>query len=176
MATWLRHIDHFEQKYDKAFVKYPLFGEDLIERIHKCVQVFIHSCNTNSTKDVESGALAEFGGLHKKVERGEWITTTPVWVYRTTPKEDGRQKSDGHGSRSRMSDEGGGRDLEHKIEVDPQLQFMDKLGEMMSASRSKKLCCPMAADVREICLSYHFKGEYISQCMRSHAPLQVYIR
>ena len=46
MASWPRHIDRFEQKYDKAFAKDPLFGADPMDRIHKSVQVFLHSCNT----------------------------------------------------------------------------------------------------------------------------------
>ena len=67
MTTWLRHIDRFEKQYYNSFVKDPIFGEDLIYRIHKRVQVFLHSCNTTSIKEVESGELIEFGGLHKKV-------------------------------------------------------------------------------------------------------------
>ena len=42
MGTWPRHIDCFEQQYDKAFVRDPLFGSDLMDRIHKHVQVFLH--------------------------------------------------------------------------------------------------------------------------------------
>ena len=34
MASWPRHIDRFERQYDKAFARYPLFGADLIDRIH----------------------------------------------------------------------------------------------------------------------------------------------
>ena len=71
MGTWPRHIDRFERKYDKAFAKDPLFGADLMDITHKRVQVFLHSRNTTSIKNVESRALAEFGGLQKKVERGE---------------------------------------------------------------------------------------------------------
>ena len=74
---WPRHIDRFERKYDKAFAKGPIFGSDLMDQIHKLVQVFSYSCNTNTIEDVESGALAEFGGLQKKLERGEWMTLTP---------------------------------------------------------------------------------------------------
>ena len=106
----------------------PLFGDELIDRIHKRVQVFLHSCNTTSIKDVELGALAEFGEIQKNVERGEWMKTTPVWVDRSTPKEEGQQKSDGHGSGSRMNSQGGGRDSVHKIGVYPQLRFMEKFG------------------------------------------------
>ena len=63
VATWLFHIDRFERKYDKAFAKDPLFGADLIDRIHKRVQVFLHSCNMTSIEDVKSRALAEFGEI-----------------------------------------------------------------------------------------------------------------
>ena len=58
MGTWLRHIERFEQQYNKDFAKDPLFGEELINRIHKRVQVFLHYCNTNSIEEVELGALA----------------------------------------------------------------------------------------------------------------------
>ena len=53
----------FERKYDKAFEKVALFGTNLIDRIHKRVQVFLQPCNMNPIEDVELGALAEFGGL-----------------------------------------------------------------------------------------------------------------
>ena len=67
-------------------MKDPLFGADLIDRIHKRVQVFLHFCNMTSIKDVESGALEEFGELKKEVERGEWSTTAPGLLDRPTPK------------------------------------------------------------------------------------------
>ena len=70
MASWPRHIDRFERQYDKAFDRDPLFGADLMDHIHKRVQVFLHSCNTTSIEEVESGALGEFRGLQKRVERG----------------------------------------------------------------------------------------------------------
>ena len=92
MALWPRHIDRFEWQYDKAFARDPLFGAYLMNRIHKCVQVFLHSCNTTEIEEVESGALAEFEGLQKRVERGEWLTLTPVWVEQPAPKEEGRRK------------------------------------------------------------------------------------
>ena len=100
---WTRHINLFESQYDKVYAKYPLFGADLIDRIHKHVQVLVHFCNTTSIKDVELGALAEFGGLQKKIERGEWLTTTPVWVDRPTPKEEVQWKSNQNCSGYRMS-------------------------------------------------------------------------
>ena len=46
---------------------------------------------------MELGYLAEFGGIQKKVDGGDWLTSTPVWVNRPAPKEEGLQKSDGHG-------------------------------------------------------------------------------
>ena len=69
MASWPRHIDRFERQYDKDFSQDPLFGAYLMDRIHKRVQVFLHSCNTTEIEDVESGALEEFWGLQKRVER-----------------------------------------------------------------------------------------------------------
>ena len=83
----MRHIDRFERQYDKDFARDPLFGADLMDRIHKHVQVFLHSCKTTSIEEVESGALEEFRGLQKMVERGEWLTSTPVWVERPAPRE-----------------------------------------------------------------------------------------
>ena len=65
-----------------------------MDRIHKRVQVFLHSCITTSIEEVESRALAEFRGLQKRLERGEWLTSTPVWVERPAPKEEGRRKLD----------------------------------------------------------------------------------
>ena len=86
MGKWPRQIDRFERKYYKLFVKDPLFRSDLIDRIHKRVHVFLYYCTTTSIEDVELGALAEFGGLQKKVERRDWLKTTPGWVDRPAPK------------------------------------------------------------------------------------------
>ena len=58
MRTWPCHIDRFGRQYDKASAKDPLFGADLMDRIHKRVQVFLHSCNTNDIEDVDLGTLA----------------------------------------------------------------------------------------------------------------------
>ena len=49
--------------------------------------MFLYSCNTTATVDVESMALAVFGGIQKKLERGEWLTSTTVWVDRPAHKE-----------------------------------------------------------------------------------------
>ena len=80
MALWPCHIDHFERQYDKAFARDPLFGADLMDRIHKRVQVFLHSCNTTTIEEVESGALEEFYDLQKRMEIGECMTSMSVWV------------------------------------------------------------------------------------------------
>ena len=67
MGTWPHHIDRFERQYNKAFARYSLFRADLMDWIHKHVQVFLHSCNMNAIEDVELGALEEFWVIHKKV-------------------------------------------------------------------------------------------------------------
>ena len=41
MGTWLRHIDRFRRKYDKAFAKDPLFEAYFMYHIHKRVQLFL---------------------------------------------------------------------------------------------------------------------------------------
>ena len=132
---WPHHIDCFEQQYDKAFARDPLYGADLIDRIHKRVQVFLHSCNMTAIEDVDSGSLIEFWGIHKKVEIGEWLTSTPVWVDRPAQKEEGLRKSDGHGTGARPSDGGGGRDAVLNHGVDPQLRIMERIGDMTAAAR-----------------------------------------
>ena len=93
MASWPRHIDRFERKYEKDFSQDPLFGAKLMDRIHKQVQVFLHFFNTTATEEVESGALEEFWGLQKRVEIGEWMTSMPVWVERPALREEGRRES-----------------------------------------------------------------------------------
>ena len=147
MGSWPRHIYHFERQYDKAFARDPLFEADLMDRIHKRVQVFLHSCNTKAIEEVNSGALAEFGGLHKRVKRGEWLTSTPVWVERPELKEEGRRKSDGNGLGARQSG-GGGTVFNHG--VNPQLRIIENLGSMTMAARTENLRLPVGADGREI--------------------------
>ena len=136
MGMWLRHIDRFEKQYDKDFTKDPLFGADLMDLIHKHVHMFLHSWNMPAIEDVESGALAEFGGFQKWVERGECLTSTPGWVNRPAPKDEGHRKSSGHGIGSSQSDGGGGQEAVFNNRVDPQLQIMERLGEMTAAARS----------------------------------------
>ena len=71
IALWMHHIDRFDRQYDKAFARDPLFRADLMDRINERVHVFLHSCNTTNIEELESGALEEFRGLQKRVERGE---------------------------------------------------------------------------------------------------------
>ena len=119
MALWPRHIDRFERQYDKAFARDPLFGADLRNRFHKRVQVFLHSCNTASIKEVELGALEDFRGLQKRVDRGEWLTLTRVWVERLAPKEEGRRKSEGNGFGARQGGRGVGDGTVFNYGVEP---------------------------------------------------------
>ena len=108
----------------------------------------------------------EFGGLQKNVERGEWLTSTPGWVDRPAQREGVRRKSDGHGIGARLSGVGGGRDAFFNKGVDPQLQIMEILGEMMTAARSEILSTPLAAYGGEIYLRFHSKGYCIRSCTR----------
>ena len=136
MGSWTRHIDRFERQYDKAIARDPLFGAYLMDRIHKRVQVFLHSCNLTAIEEVESGALAEFGGLQKKVERGECLTLTPVWMEQPAPKEEGRRKSDGNVFGARQSGGGGGGGTIFNHGVDTQLRIIENLGSMILAAHS----------------------------------------
>ena len=91
MTTRPCYIDRFGRKYNKAFLKDPLFGAYLIYIIHRIVQVFLHFFNMTKKEDVQLGSLPEFKYLNKRIERGEWLTTTPIWVERTSPKEEGQK-------------------------------------------------------------------------------------
>ena len=125
-----------------------------MDRIHKRVQVFLHSCNTTAIEDVESGDLEEFRRIQKKLERGEWLTSMPVWVERPAQKEEGRRKSDGNGFGARPSGGGGGRDAIFNHRIDPPLRIMERLGDMTGSERSENLHIPLAAYGREICLRF----------------------
>ena len=123
-------------------------------RIHKRVQVFLHSCNTIEIEEVESGALEEFGGLQKRVERGEWLTSTPVWVERPKPKEEGLRESDRNGLGARKSGGGGGGGSVFNHGVDPQLRIIENLKILTQAARTENLSFPVGSDGREICLRF----------------------
>ena len=130
-----------------------------MDRIHKRVQVFLHYCNTTVIEEVESGTLEEFWGLQKRVDRGEWMTYMPAWVYRPAPQEEGRRKSEGTGNGARNHG------------VDPQLRIRKNLGILTQVAHQENLRLPMGANGREICLRYISKGECDRSCTRSHAPL-----
>jgi len=55
---------------------------NIIERIHKQVQVFFHFCNTTSLEDAETGSLADFWSLQRQVKRYECITLPPSHIGR----------------------------------------------------------------------------------------------
>ena len=140
MASWPRHIDRFERQYNKDFSQDPFFGSDLMDCIHKRVQVFLHSCNTTAIEDVESSALEEFRGLQKRVESGEWLTYMPAWVERPAPREEVWRKSEGIGNGARNH----GVDLQQRIS--------ENLGIITKFARQENLRLPMGAYGREIFL------------------------
>ena len=172
MASWPRHIDHFKRQYDKAFARDPIFGADQMDIIHKPVQVFLHSFNTTAIDEVESEALAEFGGIQKRVERREWLTSTPVWVERPAPKEEGRWKSYGNGLGAQKSGRGCGGGTVFNHGVDTQLRIIENIGSMTMVARMENLRLPVGADGREICLCFSSKGGCNRSCASSHAPLR----
>ena len=96
---------------------------------------------------MESGALEEFRGLQKRVERGEWMTSMPVWVERPAPREEGRRKSEGTGNGARNHG------------VDPQMRISKNLGILTQVARQDNIRLPMGANGREICLCYISNGE-----------------
>ena len=117
-------------------------------------------------EDMELGALVEFRELQKKVERGDRLSLTPVWVDRPGQKVEGCRKSDRHRIGARPISGGGGRDAVFNHKVDPQLRIIERLRYMMAAARSEKLRNPLAADGREICLHFISKGYCIRSYMR----------
>ena len=52
MATWPLHIDRLGRQYDKSFAGHRIFGADIVDWIHKQLQVFLHICNTTCLEDV----------------------------------------------------------------------------------------------------------------------------
>ena len=126
-------------------------------RIHKRVQVFLHSFNTTEIEEVESGALADFGGLQKKVERGEGLASTPVRVERPAHKEEGLRKLGGNGFGARQSGGGGRGGTIFNHGIDPQLRIIENMGNMTLAACSENLRIPLGADGRDICLRFRSK-------------------
>ena len=127
MATWPRHIDQFERKHDKVFTVNPFSGVDLFRHIRKPVQVFLHSCNITCLNNVDIRELLEFGKLRQIIERGGWITSSPVWMELPMAKVDWGSKLEIGG--------GGGpgqtqcrAEAREKREANSQLKFMEKFG------------------------------------------------
>ena len=58
-ATYTHRVDRFKRQCNKSFTGNPFFGEDLSDRIHKRVQVFLISCNTACLDNVDMGALSD---------------------------------------------------------------------------------------------------------------------
>ena len=103
--------------------------------------------------------MEEFRGLQKRVERGEWLTSMPLWVERPAPREEGRQKSglnrigaqqDGRGVRE-------GTVFSHRVDL--QLRISNNLGIMTKVACTENLRLPVGAYGREICLQYRSEGE-----------------
>ena len=88
---------------------------------------------------MDSGALAGFGQLQKKIYIGEGLTTTPVWVDRPKLKEEGQWKSDGNRSGYQIGGGVGGGDTVQNIVLDIQLQSMEKFGELMTVASLENL-------------------------------------
>ena len=65
-----------------------------------------------------------------------------------------------------------GRDTVQNSRVDPQLQVIERFGELITAYCQENLCCHLEEDSREICLRFHSKGERVWSFTHSHAPLQ----
>ena len=82
------------------------------------------------------------------MERGEWLTSTPVWLDRPVQKEEGRQKSDRHRIGAMPSRGGGGRDAVLDHGVDLQLRTMESIGDMAAEAHEENLCTPLAAYLR----------------------------
>ena len=149
MSTWPCHNDSFYQHYNKAFVGNPFFVAYIVDQIRKRVQFFLHFCNTRYLDDMEMVSLLKFGKIQRYVERSEWMTYTPVWLYFPTLKEGGGRNS--------VSGIGGIRgqvkqkmEADNNRDTDPQLMVMEKFGEFFNPACRKGHLCPMSPDGREI--------------------------
>ena len=81
-------------------------------------------------------ALEVFRKLQKRVERGEWLTLTPVLVERPELKEEGRRKSEGNGFGAQQVGRGVREGTVFNHGVDPQLRIIENLGSMTQAART----------------------------------------
>ena len=119
----------------------PFSGADLVDRIHKWVQVFLHSYITTCLEDVDTGVLTDFSNLKRHVEGSEWMKSTPVWVEIPTEKYYGGRNSDSGGGGAmiqaqRKSEKGEDR------ETDPQLKVMEKFEKFYTPLVAKDTCAP----------------------------------
>ena len=133
---------------------------------------FYTPVNTTSIKEVGSGALEEFIGLQKRVERGECLASTPVWVERPTTTEKGLHKSDRNGFVARQSAGVGWVGIVFNRGIDPLLQIIEFMGCMTQVARMENLRLPVGEDGREICLWFSSKGDCNRSCMRYQSPLR----
>ena len=65
MATWLWHIDWFEWQYDKAFAGNTFLVTDIVDCIHKQVQVLLHLYNMTCLENVYTGDLLYLENLRR---------------------------------------------------------------------------------------------------------------
>ena len=146
------------------FALHLLFGADIMDQIHKQVQVFLHSCNTTSLEEVETRALADFGELQKRVERGEWITTPSAWVEIPEKNNDGRKRlvSGGGARRSIPGGEklGQQQNMEdgRNPDMDPRIRAMEILREFFCGTNRDIITCLKGEVDREVCINFHSKG------------------
>ena len=87
--------------------------------------------------------MEEFRVLHKREERGKWMTSMPVWVERPAPREEGRQKSEGNRIGAQQDGKGVGEGTVFKNGVEPQLRISENLGIMTQAARIENLRLPV---------------------------------
>ena len=95
------------------------------DRIHKRVQLFLHSCNTTSIEEVELRALEEFRGLYKRMERGKLMTSKSVWVKQPAPREERSRKLEGNGTGARKGGRGVVEGTVYNHGVDLQLRISE---------------------------------------------------
>ena len=100
--------------------------------------------------------MAEFEELHIRVERGEWITTTPVWVEILAQNSDGRRKSESGGGswRSSSGEEKSGqqrqREEERNPDVDPRLRVVEIFQDFLCEANRDGITFPKGADYIEV--------------------------
>ena len=79
MATWTIHIDLFEWKYDNAFAGNNFLVTNIVNHIHKQVQLSLHSCNITCLDNVDTGYLLQFEELWRIMEWVNCVLHTPPY-------------------------------------------------------------------------------------------------